>query len=455
MQSLTSPTRITVIGAGPSGCLLSLYLARQNFCVDIYEKRPDPRQAQVHNGRSINLTLAARGIQALKEVGIHDSVIKLSVPLKGRVIHTADNQIFQSYGLGETDILYALRRLDLSILLLNEVEKFEQIRIFFNQTCTGVDLEKKILHLQDSVTFRRRTVSFGIVIGADGAASSVRTEMLKTGTFTFSRSYLKHGYKEVIIPANQEVQNLLRQDALHVWPRRRYMLNGFPNLDGSTTCVLFAPLRDDGLENLSSESQALKLFQREFPDLLSAFPSIAQDFLFRRIGHLSTVECYPWHFKDEALLIGDAAHAIVPFHGQGVNCAFEDCACLVKCIEMHGNNWQKIFQEFENLRKINTDAIADLSFQNYDELREHVGNQKFHLKKQAERLLAEHYPNYFIPRFSMVCFHQIPYSIAQQRGTIQQKIIEILCEPINDIDEIDLEKAEQLIKEHLVQLCLP
>lgn len=456
MYNSNSSLRITLVGAGLAGCLLAIYLAKRGFQVDIYERRRDIRRTKISGGRSINLTLATKGIQALKEVGLYDKVMRLTVPLKGRIIHAIDgSRTFQAYGQKETDVLYALLRTHLSIALLNEVDEFEAVRIYFNQRCTGIDFDKRELYLQHEISKQQAIVGVNVVIGTDGSTSAIRAAMLAIGGFNFSQSYLDHGYKEITIPASQSSKPPLERNALHVWPRRQYMLNGFPNQDGSNTCVLFAPFQgENGLDNLNSEDKVLNLFQSQFPDILPFIPNLTQRYFSSKIGHLTTSKCQPWHVEGKALLLGDAAHTIVPFHGQGMNCAFEDCACLDKCIEKHGTDWQAVFQEFERHRKVNTDAIADLSLQNYVELREHVADSKFLLKKKVEKTLADKYPEHFIPRFSMVCFHQIPYSTAQYRGAIQQSIIEELCETINDIQELDWERANRLIKEKLLQPCL-
>lgn len=452
-----SSLHITLIGAGLAGCLMAIYLARRGFKVDIYEKRPDIRKKpEISSGRSINLTLAARGIQSLKEVGLYDKIMQLTVPLNGRIIHTIDgSQTFQSYGQKETDILYGLQRNDLSKILLDEVEKLESVQINFAQRCTGINFDKRELYLEDEITKQQVMVRFNVIIGTDGSSSALRAEMLEMKGFNFSQSYLKHGYKEITIPPIYSSETSLERNALHVWPRGDCMINGFPNLDGSTTCVFFAPFQgENGFDQLKSEEQVINLFQNQFSDIFPFIPNVAEKFFSSRTGYLITIKCEPWHVENKALLLGDAAHAIVPFHGQGMNCAFEDCAYLDKCIAKYGTDWKAVFQEFEKKRKVNTDAIADLSLQNYVELREHTADKKFLLKKKVEEVLANKYSEHFIPRFSMVCFNQIPYSIAQSRGEVQQSIIEELCEKINDVQDIEWKIANNLIKEKLIHPCL-
>ena len=456
-NNLGSSHHITLLGAGLAGCLMAIYLAKRGFKVNIYERHPDIRKTQINSGRSINLTLAARGIKSLKEVGLYDKIMQLTVPLKGRIIHGIEGRkTFQPYGPKETDVLYGLQRSSLSKLLLDEVEKLDEVQIHFSQKCVGIDFDQKELYLRDEVDQQSAMVKFNVIIGTDGSSSALRTAMLNIKGFNFSQSYLKHGYKEITIPSIYSSQIPIERNALHVWPRGDCMINGFPNLDGSTTCVFFAPFEgENGFDNLKSEEQVTSLFQNQFSDIFPFIPDVEAKFSSSKTGHLITIKCDPWHVEDKALLLGDSAHAIVPFHGQGMNCAFEDCAYLDKCIAKYGTDWKAVFQEFERNRKVNTDSIADLSLLNYVELREQISDQKFLLKKEVEKILADKYPEYFIPRFSMVCFNQIPYSVAQYRGEIQQSIIEELCEQINDIQDIEWKTANNLMTEKLIHPCSP
>lgn len=445
--------QITLIGAGLAGCLLSIYLAKRGFKVDIYERRPDMRKVPSSAGRSINLTLSARGIHVLKEIGLYEKVMKLVIPLKGRIIHSVKGELtFQPYGKTDSEVIYSLARNQFNIALINEAEKYEQVKIHFNQKCTDIDFTRDELNLRDETTGKETVIKVNVVIGTDGSASAIRMAMLKLRGFNFSQSYLNHGYKEITIPANSKQKLLLKKDALHVWPRGQYMITGFPNLDESITCILFAPFKGNpSFVSLHSEEKVMNFFQEQFADIVPLMPNLLKSYFSNKTGSLITIKCTPWHVDNKALLLGDAAHAIVPFHGQGMNCAFEDCAYLDECIEKYGTNWQEVFQQFEILRKVNTDAIADLSMENYIELRDHLAEPKFLLKKKVELALAEKYPNAFIPKYSMIAFQRIPYSVAQFQGKIQDRILDELCKFIDRIEEVNWEKADFLVREKLLE----
>jgi kynurenine 3-monooxygenase len=453
---MNSTSRITIIGAGLAGCLLAIYLARRGFQVEIYERRSDIRATPYKGGRSINLTLAARGIHALQQVGLDLKALKNAVPLKGRSLHSANSeQTFQPYGLNDADILYALCREDLSVLLLKEMEAYEQIRVFFNLECTRIDFCQKILQLQHTETKQQYDVQFNTVIGADGSDSAIRKVMVSQSHIEVQEEYLEHSYREITIPAHHEYCSILPSGMLHVWSRRQHLVNGFPNLNGSMTFIWFAPLwQKSGLSNLMSEASISNLFKQQFSDIYTCLPDIGSRYFSSRLGKLVTIKCNSWSVEDKGLLIGDAAHAIVPFHGQGMNCAFEDCAVLDDCIATYGEDWARVFQAFQALRQPNADAISALSLENYKDLQAHDTDPKFHLKKQIERTLACKYPEHFIPRFSMVCFHRIPYVVAKQRGVIQQQIIESLSESAAGVAEVDWNRADHLIKHQLTKLCL-
>lgn len=446
-------TKIALIGAGLAGCVLSIYLAKRGFKVDIYERRPDPRKSQNSEGRSINLTLSTRGIHVLKQVGLYEKIMKLAIPLKGRVIHSIKEELtFQPYGNKDNEVIYSMARNELNIALLKEVESYKNITIHFSQKCTGLEFETRELKLRDEISGQQTRVKTSTVIGTDGSASALRMDMLKRKGFNFSQSYLDHGYKELKIPAGENNKFLLERNALHVWPRGEYLLNGFPNLDGSFTCILFAPLQgDNSFESLNSDEKLLNFFQEQFPDAVDLMPTLVEDYFSNWTGSLVTIKCAPWSVDERALLLGDSAHAIVPFYGQGMNCAFEDCAYLDECIDKYGTDWQKVFQEFEKLRKVNTDAIADLSIENFTELREKVSDSKFLLKKKLELVIAQKYPKLFISKYSMLAFHRIPYSEARLQGRIQERILDELCELIDEVEEVNWEKAEELLKERLMK----
>jgi len=453
MKSNTSEPRsaanhVTLIGAGLAGSLLSIYLARRGFRVEIYERRPDMRKTKISAGRSINLALSVRGIHALKDVGLYEDIMSIAIPMKGRMIHALDGKLmFQQYGRLEHEVIHATSRAQLNMCLMDAAEKHGGVNVHFNQTCTGMNLKTGEVQLHNELSGADTVIPCDTVIGTDGSASAIRMEMLKTGRFNFSQQYLEHGYKELAIPAGANGEFLLERNALHIWPRRTYMLIALPNIDGSFTCTFFFPFEgEESFASLNTEREVLRFFEKQFPDALSLMPTLLEDFFSNPTGAMVTIKCNPWSVEDKVALLGDAAHAIVPFFGQGMNCAFEDCTYVDACIEKHGSDWKKVFEEYEELRKINTDAIADLALENFIEMRDHTADPRFLLKKKVEHALEEKYPEAFIPKYSMVSFHRLAYSVALAKGKAQDKILSELCESITSVEELDWGKAERLIK---------
>lgn len=445
-------TKLTLIGAGPAGSLLAIYLAKRGFHVDIYERRPDMRKTPISAGRSINLAISTRGIHALREAGVVDAIMKIAVPMKGRMMHAVSGELtFQRYGKDDTEVIYAVLRSELSMALMNEAEKYPNVKIHFNERCTGMDFKTGEIELRDDdIIGHARKARTEVVIGTDGSASAIRMDMLKAGRFNFSQQYLEHGYKELTIPAGPNGEYKIEKNALHIWPRKTYMLIALPNIDGSFACIFFFPFEGDpSFASLDHEVKVLDFFKTQFPDVVPLMPNLLENYFSNPTGAMVTIKCAPWHIDGKALLLGDAAHAIVPFFGQGVNCAFESCAYLAECIDQHGNDWQKIFAEFENLRKVNTDAIAELALKNFVEMRDLVADPKFLFKKKVEQALQQKYPTIFVPKYSMVTFHRLPYSVALSRGKIQDRILAELCESIDRIEDLDWDKAERLIKNDL------
>jgi len=445
-----SQNKLTLIGAGLAGSLLSIYLARRGFKVEIFERRPDMRSTEIGAGRSINLALSARGLHALEKVGLRSRIMQIAIPMKGRMLHSLTGELnLVPYGRKESEVINSVSRAELNMQLMTAAEQYG-VQINFNKKCTGIDFENQEIKLRDEATNQQWITQTEIVIGTDGSASAIRTEMAKTLDGNFTKDDLEHGYKELTVPAGPGAQFLLEKNALHIWPRRSYMLIALPNLDGSFTCTLFFPMKGDpSFESLKTEKAVLAFFEEQFPDAIEWMPTLVEDFFSNPTGALATIRCQPWHVAHKACLLGDAAHAVVPFFGQGINCGFEDCTVLDECAEKQGDDWQKIFQEFEKLRKINTDAIAELSLGNYFEMRDQVADPKFALKKQVEFALEEKYPEKFIPKYSMVSFHRIPYSVALERGKIQETILAELCEPIDRVQDLDWGKAGELIKTNL------
>lgn len=446
---------IILIGAGLAGSLLAVYLAKRGFKVNVYERRPDMRKTKISAGRSINLALSARGIFALKEVGLYDEIMKIAIPMKGRMIHPVEGAtVFQRYGKDDSEVINAVSRGELNMRLMDLAEAHKGVNLFFNQRCTGMDLTTGDALLVDEQTGVTSRVSGQTMIGTDGSASAIRLDMQRHGRFNYSQSFLEHAYKELTIPPGDRGAFRLEKHALHIWPRKTYMLIALPNLDGSFTCTLFYPLSGPhSFETLDTPGKVLAFFREHFPDAIPHMPTLTDDFFANPTGNLVTVKCTPWHVGGKAALLGDAAHAIVPFFGQGMNCAFEDCTDLNRCIEKHDGNWEDVFAEYESLRKTNADAIADLAVENFYEMRDLVTDPRFQLKKKIEHILEEKYPDYFLPKYSMVTFHRMPYAVARRRGQIQEEILDILTTGIHSPEEADLAVARTLLEKRLPPLA--
>ena len=467
---------IVLIGAGLAGSLLSIYLARRGFQIDVYERRPDMRKTIISAGRSINLALSTRGLHALKDVGLYDDIMKIAIPMKGRIIHSITGELtFQRYGRDDTEVIYATSRAQLNMALMDAAERSPGVRFHFNQRCTGMEFKSGDVFLRDEMNGEARTIRADTVIGTDGSASAIRMGMQNIGLLTLSESYLEYGYKELMITPGPDGRFLSEKNALHIWPRTTYMLIALPNLDGSFTCTFFFRSKGEvSFESLDTRDKVFDFFKQQFPDAVPLMPTLVDDFFSNPTGTMVTIKCSPWHVENKVALLGDAAHAIVPFFGQGMNCAFEDCTILDEIIGRRetGNRkpetgdrparrsraqgdeggrpeWKSIFQEYENARKVNTDAIADLAVENFTEMRDLVAQLKFQLRKKVEQALQMKWPGRFIPKYSMVTFHRIPYSVALKKGKIQDRILQELVESIDKVEQLDWAKADRLIREQL------
>ena len=453
---MTSKSRsITLIGAGLNGPLLGLELARRGFKVEIYERRPDMRRTKISAGRSINLALSVRGIHALDQAGLWKPMRKIIVPMKGRMMHsTASELTFQPYGKEEWEVINSVSRADLNVALMDAAEG-QGVKIYFQQRCTGIDLKTGELRLRDEKEDRDYSIETEVVIGCDGSASAIRSEMLKLNRFNFSQEYLDYGYKELTIPAGPGGEHVLEANALHIWPRGKYMLIALPNIDGTFACILFLPFEgQDSFAQLTSPPMLREFFQSRFPDASALMPQLEENFFTNPTGAMVTVKCSPWHAGDRALLLGDAAHAIVPFFGQGINCGFEDCTIFLELLDRHGPEWERIFREFEAARKENTDAIGDMAVENFVEMRDRVADPHFLFRKKMELVLESRYPQRFVPKYAMVTFHRIPYATAKRRGEIQDRMLTEFCEGVNTIEELDWRRAGELINAELTPLEL-
>lgn len=442
---------ITIVGAGLAGSLLAVFLARRGFQVQVFERLPDMRSEDVPSGRSINLALAERGIDPLRQVGLYERVSEFAIPMRGRMVHPlGDEPELQPYGTREHEVIFAAHRARLNEVLLDAADAEPGVTLHFEHKLTGGDLEEGTLEFRDENADRTLSVRADPVIGADGAASALRGLIGEaTGTTTHSE-LLDHGYKELTIPPGTDGGFRLDPNALHIWPRGGYMLIALPNTDRSFTATLFLPKKGDpGFDQLDSGAAVRRFFERQFPDVVADIPDLQREFHERPTGVLGTVHCPAWHLDGRALVLGDAAHAIVPFHGQGMNCAFEDCQRLDAFIEEHGDDWSTVFDAFESERRPDAEAIATMALENYEEMRDSVRDPKYKLKRELERQLERHHPDRFVPRYSMVMFHRLPYREALKRGRIQTAILDQLTRDVASVDAVDMDAAERLVRQHL------
>ncbi|HET7651268.1 MAG TPA: NAD(P)/FAD-dependent oxidoreductase [Gammaproteobacteria bacterium] len=445
--------KITIIGAGLAGSLLAILFAQRDYDVTLYERRADMRRHEIPAGRSINLALAQRGIRPLRKVGLFEKVSQLLIPMRGRMLHDMDGSLaLTPYGRTPTEVIHSISRPGLNMLLMDAAEA-AGVAIRFGQRCDDIDFEQGRALFTDEASGKQYAVTDAPFIAADGGGSAVRQAMQRRLGVTVTEDILPHGYKELSIPAAADGTHRMEREALHIWPRGRHMLIALPNLDGSFTVTLFlAKQGEPSFESLQHPDALLRFFRENFPDALDRIPDIQAEFYRNPTGMMGTVRCASWHAGGTALLLGDAAHAIVPFHGQGMNCAFEDCLILDQCMDKHGDNWQRVFSEFETLRKPDTAAIAEMALENYVEMRDVVRHPKFHLQKKLGFLLEERHPGIFVPRYSMVMFHHLPYAEAQRRGIVEQQILDRLTANAERIEDVDLSLADALVEQSLQRI---
>ncbi|MFZ0886345.1 MAG: NAD(P)/FAD-dependent oxidoreductase [Candidatus Acidiferrales bacterium] len=444
---------ITLVGAGLTGPLLAISLVQRGFRVQIYERRPDMRRVRASAGRSINLAISTRGIHALREAGLWDEMRRIIVPMKGRMMHSLAGELtFQPYGKNDTEVINSISRADLNVALMNAAEA-GGVTIRFGERCMGFDAVTGAARFRNEETGRENSVESDTLIGTDGSASAIRLDMQKLGRFNLSQEYLDYGYKELTIPAGPGGKHLLEPNALHIWPRGAYMLIALPNIDGTFACILFLPFEgSESFAKLDTAEKAEGFFAERFSDAVPLMPQLKENYTSNPTGAMVTIKCSPWHLSGKALLLGDAAHAIVPFFGQGMNCAFEDCTVFLELLDRHGPDWEKLFAEFDGARKTNTDAIADLALENFVEMRDRVADPRFLFRKKVELALEAKYPRLFVPKYAMVTFQRVPYSVALARGKIQDRLLAELCDSVTRIEDFDWQKADALIRRELTPL---
>ncbi|MEL7496800.1 MAG: NAD(P)/FAD-dependent oxidoreductase [Planctomycetota bacterium] len=451
--------RIHIAGAGLVGSLLAVMLGKRGYDVTILERRADPRLDETDSGRSINLALSSRGIHALRQADLMQDVEPLLIPMTGRMLHMVDGSLeLMPYGQRENEVIYSVSRRDLNLLMMDRAEEAPPVNILFEQKVESVDFENQTMSIFDIANGLRREESFQLLIGADGAGSQVRRALMPAVDGHFVSEFLDHDYKELEIPAGPfedlaEPAYQIEKNALHIWPRGGYMLIALPNQDGSFTVTLFMPKTGPAsFETLDDPETLTRFFSEQFPDTLPLIPDLVVDYRDHPQGPLGTVRCRPWYHQDCALILGDASHAIVPFHGQGMNSGFEDCSELIRLLDQFDDDWSKVLPEFDRIRRPNADAIADMAIENYTTMRASVADPKFQLKKEIGFELERRFPTRFIPRYSLVMFHLVPYVEAFSRGKIQQNILSRLAEEIEDAADVDFDLAERLVFEELTEL---
>lgn len=441
---------IHIAGAGLAGTLLAIMLVQKGHSVKVYEKRPDPRKAGMEGGRSINLALAYRGLYALQQAGLDDEVMPQVVMMRGRMVHdTGANTNFLRYGKDDSEVIWSVHRGRLNLAMIDAAEK-QGVDIRFNACISAIDFESK--QLQVRYFDRTETEPYDRLIGADGAGSAVRQALVSEGVVHERMEALGHSYRELEIAPERSGDFKLDGNSLHIWPRGGFMCIALPNTERTFTVTLFLPTSGDiSFETAKSPAQARAFFTRHFPDVLDLIADFDYDWMHNPESQLATLYLDTWHHRDSVLLLGDAAHAMVPFHGQGMNCAFEDCLALVEAIERE-SAWPEVISAFEHERMANAAAIQAMALENYVEMRDKVDDDRFLLQRALERRLAELHPERFVPRYSMVSFRRVPYAVAFERGKLQRRIVQTLTEGKSDIAEVDYALASKLITAQLEPL---
>ncbi len=423
--------RVVIAGAGLAGSLLACSLGRMGFRVTVLERRPDPRRAGYAGGRSINLALSVRGIRALTRLGLAERVLAHAIPMPGRMLHDRHGGLaFQAYSKDPRDAINSVSRGGLNLVLIEQAALDPNVQLAFDQRCIDVDVGAgaPAAIVEDATRppgqSPTRRVEGDLVLGADGAFSAVRARLQKNDRFEYEQSYLSHGYKELHIPARADASFAMEPHALHIWPRRRAMMIALPNPDKTFTCTLFWPWEGEhSFERVRGRATVESFFREHYPDAVPLMPTLAEDFERNPASSLVTVRCWPWRHEDRVLVLGDAAHAIVPFFGQGMNCAFEDCAALCEMLEAQDGDLSRVLPAFERARKPHAEAIADMALENFVEMRDKVGSRAFRLKKKGEHLLHALLPGTYVPLYHMVSFTSIPYADARARARRQSGIV--------------------------------
>ena len=416
--------KFVLIGSGLAGGLLAAYLGRRGYDVDLYERRADPREGNTVGGRSINLAISTRGIHALEQIGIADEALRHAIPMRGRMIHDKSGALhFAPYDVDPKKCINSIGRASLNTTVIEAAQRYPNVRVHFSHKCTDVDLTEAVCRLETETG--KLTVRGDAVIGVDGAFSAVRASMQRNiDNFQYNESYLAHGYKELTIPPAPDGSWQIEKNALHIWPRKSFMMIALPNPDGSFTCTLFWKFEGPhSFATTKAEDDIRGFFDEEFPDAVPLMPTLLEDFKNNPTGSLVTIRCAPWYYRDRVCLLGDAAHAVVPFYGQGMNAAFEDCIVLDECLDKFADNRERAFAEYFERRKENADALADLAIGNFIEMRDKTASRAFRAKKKLDHLLEAALPGVYLPLYTMVTFTRVPYAQAARRARLQDRIL--------------------------------
>ena len=418
------PAKFVLVGSGLAGGLLAAYLGRRGYDVDLYERRTDPREGNIVGGRSINLAISTRGIHALEQIGIADETLRHAIPMRGRMIHDKSGALhFAAYDVDPRKCINSIGRGSLNAAVIEAAQRYPNVRVHFNHKCTDVDLAEAVCHLETETG--KVTVRGDAVIGVDGAFSAVRASMQRNiDNFQYDENYLAHGYKELTIPPALDGSWRMEKNALHIWPRKSFMMIALPNPDGSFTCTLFWEFEGArSFATTKTDDDVQRFFGEEFPDAVPLMPTLLEDFKNNPTGSLVTIRCAPWYYRDRVCLLGDAAHAVVPFYGQGMNAAFEDCVVLDECLGKFPDNRERAFAKYFESRKENADALADLAIGNFIEMRDKTASRTFRAKKKLDHLLEAALPGMYLPLYTMVTFTRIPYAQAARRARLQDRIL--------------------------------
>lgn len=416
---------VTIVGAGLVGSLWAVYLSKAGYSVNIYERRPDIRKAEISAGKSINLALSDRGWKALKGAGVDHLIRDIAIPMPGRIMHDLEgNLTYQPYGK-EGQAIYSVSRGGVNARMMDIAESVGKAKIHYNMRCNSADLVEGVCHFENTHTGEKKSVKSDLIFACDGAFSAIRyNAMQKLDRFNYSQQYIEDGYREILLPANADGSYKMEKNALHIWPRGRFMLIALPNEDGSFTCTLFMPFQgENSFEKLTNRTEVDAFFQKTFPDFYEMMPEVGDAWEDHPLSSLAITRCYPWHYGKCALM-GDAAHATVPFYGQGMNAGFEDCTVMNDLMLKYEHDWEKIFEAYSPLRKPDGDGLQDLSLHNYHVMRDYVADPKFLLQKKIEARFSEKHPDKWMPLYSMTTFSDIRYSVAWKEGQRQQRIMD-------------------------------